>query len=92
MTTQGTPEKATRQATTDQDGRFRLEGFGADRVVGLELEGGTIAYHDDRRRHAEDGPDSGARAFANTYGPGNKTIYGADFTYTAAPSRPIEGS
>ena len=33
-----------RQATTDKDGRFRLEGFGADRVVGLELQGGTIAY------------------------------------------------
>ena len=83
-------EKATRRATTDQDGRFRLEGFGADRVVGLELEGGTIAYKtiDVVTRKMDPIP---AQGFPNMHGRGHETIYGADFTYTAAPSRPIEG-
>ena len=63
------PRQATREATTDKDGRFRLEGFGADRVVGLELQGGPIAYHDDRRRHPEDRPDPG-RGFREQPRPG----------------------
>ena len=32
-----------------------------------------------------------ARGFSNDHGPGHETIYGSDFTYTAAPGRPIEG-
>ena len=84
------PEKTMRQATTDKDGRFRLDGFGADRVVGLELQGGTIAYTtiDVATRKMDPIP---ARAFRTCTGRGTKTIYGADFTYTATPSRPIEG-
>jgi beta-lactamase regulating signal transducer with metallopeptidase domain len=83
-------EKATRQATTGQDGRFRLEGFGPDRVVGLELEGGTIAYAaiDVATRRMDPFP---AQGFPNMHGRGHETIYGADFIFTAALSRPIEG-
>ena len=84
------PERATRQATTDKDGRFRLDGFGADRVVRLEIQGETIACTtiEVATRKMEPVP---ARGFSNTFGPGTRTIYGADFNYTAAPSRAIEG-
>jgi protocatechuate 3,4-dioxygenase beta subunit len=84
------PERATRQATTDNDGRFRLEGLGAERVVALELQGGRTAFTTIEVATRKMGPMAAA-GFANMYGPGKQTIYGADFTYTAAPSRPIDG-
>ena len=85
-----TPEKARKEAITDQDGRFRLEGIGGERIVELSLRGETIAYThiDVVTRTMKPIPAPG---FRNQYGPGSETIYGADFTYTAAPSRPIEG-
>lgn len=83
-------EAVRRKATTDADGRFRLEGLGAERVVKLTVEGGTIAATsiDVATRRMEPIP---ARGFRNQHGPGFRSIYGADFTFTAAPSRPIEG-
>jgi beta-lactamase regulating signal transducer with metallopeptidase domain/protocatechuate 3,4-dioxygenase beta subunit len=83
-------ENATRQATTDKDGRFRLDGFGADRVVSLEFKGAQIAHASIEVATRKMAPFPAA-GFANLYGPGKQTIYGADFTYTAAPGRPIEG-
>ena len=85
-----TPDNTERQATTDNDGRFKLEGIGAERVVALELQGAQIAITtiEVATRKMEPIPAPG---FANTYGPGRQTIFGADFTYTAAPSRPIDG-
>jgi beta-lactamase regulating signal transducer with metallopeptidase domain len=84
------PENSTRQTKTDADGRFRLEGVGANRVVGLELQGGPIAYAtiDVVTRLMAPIPAAGYR---NDHGSGKETIYGADFTYIAAPSRLIEG-
>ena len=32
-----------------------------------------------------------ARGFANSYGPGTQTVYGADLTFAAAPGRVVEG-
>jgi beta-lactamase regulating signal transducer with metallopeptidase domain/protocatechuate 3,4-dioxygenase beta subunit len=81
---------AARGARTDRDGRFRIEGLGAERVVGLALQGDSIARTAidvvTRRMDSFQAP-----GFANWHGPGSCTIYGADFTYTVAPGRPVEG-
>ncbi|APW63706.1 carboxypeptidase regulatory-like domain-containing protein [Paludisphaera borealis] len=84
------PEVKGREATTDADGRFRFDGLGAERVVGLSLRGETTAYTliDVVTRRIAPIP---AKGFANQYGHGAQTVYGADFTYSAAPSRPVEG-
>jgi protocatechuate 3,4-dioxygenase beta subunit len=72
---------------TDQDGRFTLTGIGADRVAGFELRGDTIAYAL---------LNVVARAIKpvtikNRFGEANG-LFGADFTYEAAPTRPIVGT
>jgi beta-lactamase regulating signal transducer with metallopeptidase domain len=85
-----TPEKATREAVTDRDGRFRLDGIGGERDVVLSLRGDAIAYKQIDVVTRPIKPFS-APGFGNQYGPGSGTIYGAEFTYTAAPCRPIEG-
>jgi beta-lactamase regulating signal transducer with metallopeptidase domain len=84
------PDPIEREATTGKDGRFQLKGFRPDRVVTLELNGGMIAYTtlDVVTRKIDPFPAAG---FDNQFGPGNQTIFGADFTYTATPSRLIEG-
>ena len=88
----GRARKDARQTktTTDADGRFRLEGFAADQVVALELQGGPIAYTtiDVVTRQMAAIPAAG---FPNIHGPGKESIYGAEFTFTAAPGRLIEG-
>ena len=87
----GAAAAAPRETTTDQSGRFRLDGLGADRIVGIELQGPTIAFATIEvvTRKTEAFPAAG---YANTFGSGKQTIYGCDFTYTATPSRLIEGS
>src|SRR5207244_3136870 len=84
------PEDVRREATTDKDGRFRFEGLGGEHVVGLTIQGERVAYTtiDVVTRKTEPIP---ARGFPDTHGPGTQTLYGADFTLTAAPSRPFEG-
>jgi beta-lactamase regulating signal transducer with metallopeptidase domain/protocatechuate 3,4-dioxygenase beta subunit len=84
------PATAQHEATTDADGRCRLEGLGAERVVSLTLKGDSIAattIHVATREMAA----FPARGFQNQHGPGVDSIYGAEFTYTATLSRPIEG-
>jgi beta-lactamase regulating signal transducer with metallopeptidase domain len=75
---------------TDAQGRFRLEGMGAEKVVTLSIEGPTVAHTQLQvvTRQIEPFP---ARGFPYIYGPGTATIYGADFTLTAAPGRAVEG-
>jgi hypothetical protein len=84
------PPGHTAETTTDQAGRFRLEGFGADRIIGIELNGATIAHTSFEvvTRRIKPIPASG---YANTFGPGKQTVYGAELTYTATPSRLVEG-
>jgi protocatechuate 3,4-dioxygenase beta subunit len=83
-------EKPSGKAETDAQGRFRIEGLGAEKVVTLSFEGHTIAHTHVEivTRRIEPFP---ARGFPNTCGPGTQTIYGADFTLTAAPGRAVEG-
>jgi beta-lactamase regulating signal transducer with metallopeptidase domain/5-hydroxyisourate hydrolase-like protein (transthyretin family) len=72
---------------TDQDGRFTLRGVGADRVARLELRGEAIAYaeldvttRDIQPVTRKDGSGAAGR------------LFGTDFTYQVAPTRPIVGS
>ncbi len=84
------PDSFRRDVTTDNDGRFRFEGLGPERVVELTIKGDTVAYTsiDVVTRKTEPFP---ARGFPDTHGPGAQTVYGADFAYTANPGRPVEG-
>ncbi len=83
-------EKVEREAETDAQGRFRIEGLGAEKVVSLLIEGPTVAHTKLQvvTRRIEPFP---AQGFTNSYGPGTQTIYGADFTLSAAPGRVVEG-
>jgi hypothetical protein len=83
-------EKLSAKAETDSQGRFRLEGLGAETCVTLSIEGPAVAYTtlDVVTRRIEPFP---ARGFTNFFGPGTQTVYGADLTYTAAPGRVVEG-
>ncbi len=84
------PESFRREVTTDNDGRFRFEGLGRERVVELTIKGDTVAYTsiDVVTRRTEPIP---ARGFPDNHGPGAQTVYGSDFIYTAKPGRPVEG-
>ncbi len=84
------PEAARRGTTTNADGRFRLDGYPAEAVVDLKIEGERVAYAevDVATRRMEPVPAPGV---ANQFGPGTMTILGADFTLVATPSRPILG-
>jgi protocatechuate 3,4-dioxygenase beta subunit len=83
-------EKPSRKVETDAQGRIRIGGLGDEKVVRLSIEGPTVAHthvHVVTRRIE---PFS-ARGFANTFGPGTQTIYGADLTLTASPGRVVDG-
>ena len=84
------PEVVRRDATTDRDGRFRLEGIGAERVVTLKVRGESVAFDAFEVMTRQCGPIA-AKGFPSQYGPGSETVHGADFTYAARPSRPVEG-
>jgi beta-lactamase regulating signal transducer with metallopeptidase domain/protocatechuate 3,4-dioxygenase beta subunit len=72
---------------TDQEGRFTLTGVGADRVVGLELRGETIAYSElDVIAHATP-PILRRTSFDSPV-----RLFGADFTFQAAPTTPVVGT
>ncbi|WP_422928773.1 M56 family metallopeptidase [Singulisphaera sp. PoT] len=84
------PVKDRPGTKTDADGRFRLDGIPAERIVSLTLQGDTIAYDIINVVTRAMEPIL-ARGDDNWYGPGQKTIYGDEFTYTARPGRHIEG-
>ncbi len=79
-----------RQTTTNPEGRFRFEGIEAERVVHLTVQGSTIGYAklDVITRPIE---PIHAKGSPSNYGSEAQRVYGADFTYTAAPGRPVEG-
>ncbi len=76
---------------TDAQGRFRIEGLGAERVVHLSIEGPTIAYTTLTAVTRRMEPIA-ARGFASTFGPGTQTIHGARLPhFTATPGPVVEG-
>lgn len=83
-------EKPSGKAETDGQGRFRIEGLGAEKVVRLSIAGPTIAHALVQvvTRRVEPFP---AQGFTYDYGPGTQTIHGADLTLSAAPGRIVEG-
>ncbi len=83
-------DKLSLKAQTDSQGRFRIEGLGAEKVVRLSIEGPTIAHTQLNvvTRPIEPFP---AQGFTNNYGPGTETIFGANFTLSASPCRVVEG-
>jgi RNA polymerase sigma factor (sigma-70 family) len=80
--------------TTDDEGRFRLIGIGANRLVTLRLDGPTIVSQRIRVLTRpgktievpdnEGNPEYGEKRTVTTY-------YGAEFRHVAAPSKPIVG-
>jgi len=76
-----TPKEKQPTATTDAQGRFRFEGFGAEQILALTIQGPTIASTSLAVITRRTDPIA-ARGF---------WIYGADFTVTVSPMRPVEG-
>jgi beta-lactamase regulating signal transducer with metallopeptidase domain len=83
-------KKPSGKVETDAQGRFRLETLGAEKAVALLIEGPTVAHTQLRVVTRQIEPFA-ARGFGYDYGPSTETIYGADFTFTAAPGRVVEG-
>ena len=85
-------EGLSQTATTDKDGRFRLTGFGRERLVVLRIEGATIEtrYAHVRTRAGDTilvVRDKHFPPFATTM-----AIHGATFDHAAAPTRPVVGT
>ena len=82
----GIPE----QMTTDSDGRFTIRGVGAERLLTVVFDSETVAYRQvsvvTRRM------ESIQRVISTPPFEGHETVFGAEFTFTAAPSRPIVGT
>jgi protocatechuate 3,4-dioxygenase beta subunit len=84
------PKAIRLEATSDADGRFRLEGIGGERLVSLSFRGDAIAFETIEVMTRRSEPIA-TKGFHSQYGPGTETVYGADFTYTARPTRPVVG-
>ncbi len=70
--------------TTGVDGRYRLTGFGRERVLELAIRGPTIG-HTPLYALTRSGPAKG-------WIPGNWGLYGARFEWLASPCKPIIGT
>jgi len=82
LLTTGLPFPTTK--LTDKDGRFRLTGFGRERIVRLQIEGPGIEKTI-RWAATRSGPVGG-------WVPGHRGLYAAKFDYLAAPCKPIVGT
>jgi beta-lactamase regulating signal transducer with metallopeptidase domain/protocatechuate 3,4-dioxygenase beta subunit/5-hydroxyisourate hydrolase-like protein (transthyretin family) len=83
----GYEDESQRPTVTDADGRFTLGGAGADRVVRLGLRGETIAFAELEVVTRAMPPMPRRDPY-----PVSGELYGADFTYQAAPTQPVEGT
>jgi hypothetical protein len=74
--------------TTAADGRFSLSGLGAERLVGLEFQGPTIAYTTVQVATRSIVPHLPPRPLRGE----TNQIFAAEFILTALPTRPIVGT
>ncbi len=74
-------------AKTDAEGRFRMTGFGRERLVILNVTGPTIETNSHVRVLTRFGPATG---WATDYD--HDRIYAASFDYAVGPSKPIVGT
>lgn len=84
------PGETRPKTTTDAQGRFRLDGLEAERVVQIVVQGPTISYRALTVITRPSEPFS-AKGFPSSHGPGPERILGSEFTYAATPTRPVEG-
>lgn len=83
--------KLTQSATTDKDGQFKLTGLGDERVVGLRVDGPTIASHYiQAMTHAGEKVRITNRDAWNYNG--TLDVYPAKFEHAVAPGRIISGT
>jgi RNA polymerase sigma factor (sigma-70 family) len=84
-----------RIVTTGKDGRFHMAGLGGERLVCLHIEGAGIASTDiqlvTRTSDELEGSDRVDNPVTGNTIPIEPKIYGANFRYLAATSRPIRG-
>ena len=80
----GMPEKMT----TDEDGSFEIRGFGRERIIGLVFEGESVAH---RAVNVITRKMPPIQRVISIHDPSTEPVFGAEFTFTAAPARPIEG-
>jgi RNA polymerase sigma factor (sigma-70 family) len=73
---------------TDADGRFRLRGVGRERMLGVAIEGPTIATQEVRILTRAPAEGAERQAAAELSG---MIYYYATFTHAAAPTQPITG-
>lgn len=80
----GTPEKVT----TADDGSFEIQGIGEERLVRLEFVGESVSH---RSVTIVTRKMSTLQSVVVPEGDGTAPVFGAEFTFTAAPTRPIDG-
>jgi RNA polymerase sigma factor (sigma-70 family) len=80
-----------RVARTDAAGKFRLTGFGRERLVTLRIEGPTIETQDFHVVTRRDASTLVVPRQGDTPAFGTVTIRPASFDHAAAPTRPVEG-
>jgi RNA polymerase sigma factor (sigma-70 family) len=73
--------------TTGADGRFRLGGFGRERIITFYVEGPAIQYTTFQVMTRTAGTDAGPKV----RGVEPRKIYGAQFEYLGTTARPIRG-
>jgi protocatechuate 3,4-dioxygenase beta subunit len=75
--------------TTDAEGTFELRGLGRDRCLPLTFEGEFVAYRN--AMVVTRSMPALQRKISNPPFESFESVFGADFTFTAEPARPIEG-
>jgi protocatechuate 3,4-dioxygenase beta subunit len=77
------------EAVTDADGKFRIDGIGAERLLRVTMRGPSVAFAEFRV------VTRSLKPITWRYGEisivESEQVYGADFTHAAQPSRPIRG-
>ena len=83
----GYEDETTPPILSDRDGRFVVRGIGRERMVRLQVSGETIAseqFEVVTRSMKPLAPPPGSN--------GHTEVFGEDFTYQAAPTKPIVGT